>query len=76
MIFKIIKIFKIVDILFIAFSVITFILSLIYNLTTYDINLTAIITNITMTLLYRLVEGVFFYLAALFIEKWCIKNEK
>jgi hypothetical protein len=76
MIFKLIKIFKVVDILFIIFLIINFIVSLIYNLTIKKYEPSSVITNETMTLLYNLVQGVFYYLAALFIEKWCKKNEK
>jgi hypothetical protein len=76
MVFKLIKIFKVVDVLFIIFAIINFIISLMYNLIIKNYEPLSVLTNVTMTFLYNLVQGVFYYLAALFIEKWCIKNEK
>jgi hypothetical protein len=75
MIFRLIKIFKVVDILYIIFAIITFFIYSIYNLIITKNDPLATIANSSMTLIYRLVEGIFYYLVVLFIEKWCKKNE-
>jgi hypothetical protein len=56
--------------------IINFIVSLIYNLSISNNGPLAVVTNTAVAFLYRLAEGAFYYLAALYIEDWCKKNEK
>jgi hypothetical protein len=76
MIYRLIKIFKVVDIVYIIFAILTFFIYLVYNLIIVKNDPMATLTNSLMTLIYRLVEGIFYYLVALFIEKWCKKNDQ
>jgi hypothetical protein len=67
----IIKIFKMLDIIFVISSIGSFISTLIYNIMNNVENLGLLIFgNIGFLLIYRIVLAAFFYCFAIFIEEW------
>jgi hypothetical protein len=67
----IIKIFKILDIIFVISSIGSFVSALIYHIMNNVENLALIIFgNIGFLLIYRIVLAAFFFCFAIFIEEW------
>jgi chromate transport protein ChrA len=78
--FIIIKILKISAIIFLISAVGSFITSLIYNIINSSENIENlvifILANLSVTLFYRIVMAVFFFVFAMFIEEWLKTDDK
>ena len=66
-----ILIFKFLSVVFILSSIISFIITIIYNVKKGEQDIIFyIFTNLSVTLFYRTAMGVFFLVFAKFIEEW------
>ena len=78
--FIVLKILKITAIIFFISAIGSFITAIIYNIinSSEDIeNLVIFIfANLSVTLFYRIVLAVFFYVFAMFIEEWLKTDDK
>jgi len=75
--FAVIILFKILAIIFFLSAIGSFITTVIYNVINDTDNLLFMIfANFSVTLFYRMTMALFFYVFAIFVNKWLMTDEK